>query len=325
MKNIYCFLLLLALVSCDDGEIIVEDLSFQGIDVEACLPETDTGTDTDSRTYLFYKVDNNSFESLSVELTTDINLLDIDGSYTGFGIGNMNRVEYRKYNAAPGDDYFCSLLPPATPTVIDALISRSGEVNLIASNQNLTSTAALNNDEEEGLDSDLDGIPNYLEPSGQDTDGDGLPDKIDADDDGDNIPTIDEGVVLENDGTISLTQSRDTDGDGIPDYLDNDDDNDGVLTIQEDANRDLDPINDITNGRPDYLNPEVATAVSPAIDIFIPHSYQRISVVEIEIPNLTLVRGEETIVFDNFDQIRNFGTYIRPQRQVTVTPAFVEQ
>ena len=38
------------------------------------------------------------------------------------------------------------------------------------------------------------GIPNYLEPSGQDTDGDGLPDKIDADDDGDNIPTIDEGV-----------------------------------------------------------------------------------------------------------------------------------
>lgn len=324
MKNIYCFLLLLALVSCDDGDIIVEDLSFQGIDVEACLPETDTGTDTESKTYLFYKVDNNTFESLSVELTTDINLLDIDGTYTGFGIGDMNRVEYRKYNAAPGDDYFCSLLPPATPTVIDALISRSGEVNLIASNQNLTSTAALNNEEDALIDSDLDGIPNYLEPSGQDTDGDGLPDKIDADDDGDNIPTIDEGVVIEN-GIISLTLSLDSDGDGILDYLDNDDDDDGVLTIQEDANRDLDPTNDITNGRPDYLNPEVATAVSPSIDSFIPHSYERISVVEIQIPNLTLVRGEETIVFDNFDQIRNFGTYIRPERQVTVTPAFVEQ
>ena len=40
-----------------------------------------------------------------------------------------------------------------------------------------------------------------------------IPDYADADDDGDGIPSLDEG-------------SRDSDGDGIPDYLDADDDND---------------------------------------------------------------------------------------------------
>ncbi|SCX89863.1 hypothetical protein SAMN05192588_0165 [Nonlabens sp. Hel1_33_55] len=323
MKKIFGLFFCITLFACDDGDIIVEDLSFQDIDVEACLPD-DT---SESGTYLFYKSDDSTFESLSIELTSTTNFFDTDGSNPSFTIGSNNSVEYRKYDGATGDDYFCSLLPPTSPNVIDALISSSGQVNLTVSNQVLTSTAALNNEEEEGLDSDDDGIPNYLEPSGQDTDGDGLPDKIDADDDGDNVPTSEEGVTIDDDGTISPL-SRDSDEDGIPDYLDNDDDNDGILTIQEDADSDLDPTNDIANETinplPDYRNDLVSNAVSPAIDNFIEHSYRRIAVIEISIPVLTLVRGEETVVFENFEQIENFGTYVRPAYQVTLTPVFAE-
>ena len=36
-------------------------------------------------------------------------------------------------------------------------------------------------------------------------------------------------------------------------------------------------------------------------------------------------RKKETVVFDNFNTIRNFGTYIRPAYQLTVTPTFVAQ
>lgn len=67
-----------------------------------------------------------------------------------------------------------------------------------------------------------------------DTDGDGLPDRLDADDDGDGVPTLDE--------------PGDTDGDGVPDALDRDDDGDGVPTDVEgtgDADGD---------GVPDYLD-----------------------------------------------------------------------
>ena len=86
------------------------------------------------------------------------------------------------------------------------------------------------------VDTDNDGIPDYLDPdddndgipddrdpdrngdgildSEQDQDGDGIPDYLDADDDGDGIADADEKI--------------DTDGDGIPDDEDDDDDNDGI-------------------------------------------------------------------------------------------------
>ncbi len=81
---------------------------------------------------------------------------------------------------------------------------------------------------QENTDSDGDGIPSYLE----DLDGDGnlnndntdaedeargLPNYLDADDDNDGIPTIEE-INLNPDGTFF--SFRDTDGDGIDDHLD---------------------------------------------------------------------------------------------------------
>jgi hypothetical protein len=77
-----------------------------------------------------------------------------------------------------------------------------------------------------------------------DTDGDKTANYLDADDDGDNVPTSVEG------GT------KNTDGDAKPDYLDEDDDNDGSLTRDEDTNRDGNPTNDDADGdgTPNYLD-----------------------------------------------------------------------
>jgi uncharacterized repeat protein (TIGR01451 family) len=63
------------------------------------------------------------------------------------------------------------------------------------------------------VDSDSDGIPDYLEPNNVDTDGDGAPNHADSDDDGDGIPSLDE---LGNGGALN---PADSDGDGVPDYL----------------------------------------------------------------------------------------------------------
>jgi len=327
-KAIFLFITVL-FIACDDGDILVEDLSFADIDVQACLPGDTSG----NRTYLFYKSDVIDFESISVQVTASVDFFNVDSTvanpYLSFSLASTNQVEYRKYDGAPGDEYFCSLLPPTSPRAIDVLTSTAGEVRLIVTNQVLTSTAALNNQEDDELDSDSDGIPNYLEPlldtDGNilDTDGDGLPNKIDEDDDGDNVLTRDEGVIIGTDGQIST--ARDSDIDGIPDYLDNDDDGDGIFTIQEDANRDFDPSNDFTNNTsmPDYLNPAVNVAVSPAIDSFREHQYNRIPIIEIQIPRLTLVKENGTIVFDDFEDVSNFGTFIREEYQLVLTPAFV--
>lgn len=74
------------------------------------------------------------------------------------------------------------------------------------------------------VDTDLDGVPDYLEDlnnnndiTDDDTDEDGIANYLDRDDDGDEKLTIDEDANGDGDPT-----NDDTDGDGIPDYLDAD-------------------------------------------------------------------------------------------------------
>ena len=92
----------------------------------------------------------------------------------------------------------------------------------------------------------------YNPNDAQDTDQDGIPDYFDTDDDGDGIPTIEEGADMNQDG--NPLDAIDFDGDGVPNYLDSDDDNDGVPTIEEFyLGIPLDTDND---GIYDYLDPD---------------------------------------------------------------------
>jgi outer membrane protein OmpA-like peptidoglycan-associated protein len=114
-------------------------------------------------------------------------------------------------------------------------------------------------------DGDGDGIPDNIECSTGvpciDRDFDGVPDYMDADDDGDGIPTADEDADLDGDGNPATNPGPDGDDDGVPDYLDpdsTDDDGDGLTNLEEDANGDGNPDNDDLDrdGVPDYLDPD---------------------------------------------------------------------
>ena len=114
-------------------------------------------------------------------------------------------------------------------------------------------------------DGDGDGIPDDQEcPTGipcVDSDLDGIPDYMDGDDDGDGIPTSEEDADTDNDGNPATNPGPDGDGDGVPDYLDpdtTDDDGDGLTNQEEDANGDGNPDNDDLDGDgiPDYLDPD---------------------------------------------------------------------
>jgi hypothetical protein len=128
-------------------------------------------------------------------------------------------------------------------------------------------------------DTDGDAVPDGEEvvspPSPTDTDGDGTIDALDADDDNDGLPSLDESGI-DCDGEIELawenremalvwscdgepvpvTGWRDTDGDGVPDRLDPDDDGDGKDTRDEDANGNGDLRDDDNDGDgvPDWLD-----------------------------------------------------------------------
>lgn len=120
-----------------------------------------------------------------------------------------------------------------------------------------------------GVDADNDGVASATEDinndtnlANDDTDLDGIPNYLDNDDDGDLVLTSVEYVFAKS-NTPQMNAILDTDNDSILNYLDNDDDGDGLLTWREDYNHDGNPANDDTNsnGQADYLEFAVALGV----------------------------------------------------------------
>jgi gliding motility-associated-like protein len=137
------------------------------------------------------------------------------------------------------------------------------------------------------VDSDNDGIPDFLDP---DSDNDGVPDYIEGHDgdDADGKPAyLISGKDFDDDGlddvydivnrfaspyenmTGSNSPLQDFDGDGLNDWRDENDDDDEYLTRFEDLNMDGDFSNDDTDrdGHPEYLD------YGRDCDLFIPNAF----------------------------------------------------
>ena len=269
MRKLFFISILLSLFSsCNDGDIIITDFNFEASNLNNC---------GGPGAYVFYNINNSLFaESISLVLeTSDILFLE-SGTVEYVLNGITYAVNYRKYDDDITDDYFCSNIPPTTPNVTIELLGASGIALL---------TTIVTKNDEDGIEEDPE--------SNLDTDNDGLLNYFDNDDDGDNVPTVNElgAGFLSGNNEFPL----DTDNDGIFDYLDIDDDEDTILTRYEDANGDLDPTNDFTDtsNDPDYLTAAIAN--SNAIDQYRIHSYQITSDIELVINNLVLVNGSEEI------------------------------
>lgn len=292
MKKIFTFLLILSFVSCNDGDVIVTSFDFDNASLEFCGGQGG---------YVFYKINSEAFESLSLVLTTNDILFEETGVEEFTIDGASNFSNYRTYNDEVGGNYFCNTIPPTTPTINSDYLGTSGVATLTTTATREDNDGLAPEDEEEG-DSDLDGLEDYY----------------DFDDDGDNVPTITELGADYINGITDLPQ--DTDKDGIADYLDPDDDGDTILTRYEDTDGDLDPTNDITdpNFGPDYLNPSIQTET--VIDTYRVHNYDLNSDISLFISNLVLINDSEELRLESV----NMGEIIDIINTVIViTPPFI--
>lgn len=301
MKKFFALLLLALLFSnCDDGNIDTIQLNFEGQPVQQCGQ------------YVFYVLSADRTEALAINVTSQTNVLtNVAGSPQNFTINNgTNRVVYRLFDApVTGAEYFCNTIPPTEPGVLEEWTAPSGIVEI---------SVALEEDDTDGVDADIELINRDNLAASPDTDGDGLPDYKDSDDDGDNVPTSVEAKKNPN-GTFV-----DTDGDETPDYLDDDDDDDGVPTRNEvDEVDDTDPANNFVNVNgtniPRYL---LADETSGAVvETYRSHSFRQTFVNTIRIVgNFTLVNGNQEVKYD-VEQF-NFGTFNFQGNTITVTPDF---
>ncbi|MDB9993398.1 hypothetical protein OAE13_01775 [Flavobacteriaceae bacterium] len=291
-KLFFIFIIFSLLFSCNDGEIIVTDFNFETSNLNNC---------GGPGAYIFYNINNSlSAESISLILETSDILFFESGTVEYVLNGNTYVVDYRKYDGDITDSYFCSNIPPTSPGVSIEYLGASGIALL---------TTIVTRDDEDGIEEDPE--------SNLDTDNDGLLNYFDNDDDGDNVPTVNElgAGFLSGDNEFPL----DTDNDGIFDYLDIDDDGDTILTRYEDANGDLDPTNDFTgtSDDPDYLTAAITN--SNAIDQYRIHSYQITSDIELVINNLVLVNGSEEITKETMILGNKSGVI---DGTISVTPDF---
>lgn len=254
--RLYSALLILMLTlftSCDDGDIIITTFDFE--------EESFDGMCSSQRDKVLYHINNGDvFETLTIQLnnsafSTEDGRLVRQAQNLSLPL-NSNTIEtiripltgnneiiYRTYDATVPNNYFCRDIPPSTPRVVQEYRSVGGEIVITTSFQ-------YNNQDHDG-----DGIPSVEEGMAtlQDTDGDGIPDYLDADDDGDNVPTsIERQIRVDNPTEDGYP---DTDGDGIPNYLDPDDDGDGIPTRREITAEEQDPtrVFDENGNLPRYL------------------------------------------------------------------------
>lgn len=287
---------LLSFYTCNDGDIITVEFDFDD-SFSAC-----SGTDA----LIFYKTRNDPSESLSIKIASlsiaDLLVVGANNTFEAdFQLSATNPFNYRTYSntTLPTSGLFCSDIPLSSLKITQDIESTSGTVHI---------KTVLTED-------DGDGIPAAIEGYTKDTDGDGILDYLDADDDGDNVLTINEKPDPNGDGNLS--DALDTDGDGIPNYLDSDDDGDGVLTRnEENESQDQNPTNDIANTLigPDYLNAEVITSV-PATK-YREHTIKQTYVVTLTVSNFDL----KIISLDVFDFGTLENTALTTSRKVT--PAF---
>ena len=318
MKKIFAALLFsFALYSCDDGDITVTSFDLEDSNLTPC--------EIDGKKVLWVVNNEDVYESMSLELDdsrlndtiTDALTLNVEDTLTinlGGESNSRNRLVYRIYDGEiNGGEYFCQGVPPGSPRVLEEYVSAGGTVTITTSFNDLGSN--------ENADADGDGVPNAKEgfdPDGGnhlDSDSDGIPDYLDIDDDNDNVPTeseykADPGENTNEDGYL------DTDQDGIPNYLDPDDDGDGVLTRheveEENIQRAIEENNDAflspqltaeVDGLPNYLNKDISLP-SFEHELQLDHSITRDYRSNIVISDFNLIRQDgsgEDIRFDSYN------------------------
>ena len=168
MRKLFFISIFLSLFSsCNDGDIIVTDFNFEASNLNNC---------GGPGAYVFYNINNSLFaESISLVLETS-DILFLESGIVEYVLNGITyAVNYRKYDNDITDDYFCSNIPPTTPSVTIEFLGASGIAVL---------TTIVTKNDEDGIEEDS--------TSNLDTDNDGLLNYFDNDDDGDNVPTLNE-------------------------------------------------------------------------------------------------------------------------------------
>ena len=119
--------------SCDDGDLILEDINFDDVSTQSC-----------STNDILYKLKEKEALLLEISKSVFVNEPTVPGTPTVIDIENStNQVVYRFYNGTIATENICNTIPPALPNVSDQWTASSGKIEIITTT--IKTTDATNN------------------------------------------------------------------------------------------------------------------------------------------------------------------------------------
>jgi len=118
MRNFFLsFILIFSFGACNDGDVIVTTFDFESIELNVC------GNGVE---YVFFKINNTNLETLSLQLNTQDSILTRQDTLMFTIDASTNVVNYRTFNDEIPNSYFCSSIPPTSPTINRNFTSSQG-------------------------------------------------------------------------------------------------------------------------------------------------------------------------------------------------------
>lgn len=120
MKRVVSLLaFVLLLNACDDGDLILEEISFENAATKSC-----------STNNIIYKLKDKESLILDIPSTSFASEPSLADTPTIVNIGGSNRVVYRFYNGTVSADNICEIIQPATPIVTDQWTATAGKIQI---------------------------------------------------------------------------------------------------------------------------------------------------------------------------------------------------
>jgi hypothetical protein len=146
MKKMLFLGVLIGLFSCDDGDLQIERVDFDEVNIQSC-----PGLDDPTETTFFFKIDGD--EALLLDLAGGLikNETSTPGTLQSTVPAPSNLI-YRLFSDDVSADYFCDALPPLEPTVIKENSATGGDISietrvdtLTANTKNYTHKISIDN------------------------------------------------------------------------------------------------------------------------------------------------------------------------------------
>lgn len=120
-KFLYLFLCFLV-ISCDDGELQVEALEFENIALQTC---SDVAI---AQNNILFKINTN--ESLILNLAPNVLRNEVGSLDVELTANTTTKLIYRIFSATVTRNYYCDVLPPVAPVVIEEIIATQASLNI---------------------------------------------------------------------------------------------------------------------------------------------------------------------------------------------------